>query len=122
MTNLSIANRTDEDPDVFHARFGRCQRLLHFIACRVLGGPEGACDAVENCWQTASRNPPRFQSEGAFRSWLARVLMDEALIILRERQKHAKPVIRIQRNSFAARNQLRERRIVLPGAATEGEY
>jgi len=37
--------------------------------------------------RTASRNPPKFDSEGAFRSWLARVLIHEALAILRENRE-----------------------------------
>lgn len=85
--NDAIGNRFAEDSAVFHARFWRCHRLLHFIACRVLGGLERADDAIENCWLTASRNPPRFEYEGAFRSWLLRVLIDEALAILRENQE-----------------------------------
>jgi DNA-directed RNA polymerase specialized sigma24 family protein len=83
MTNdFFIADRLDEDPAVFHTRFCRCHRLLHFIACRVLGSSERADSAIENCWVRASRNPPRFEYEGAFRSWLVRVLIDEALAIL----------------------------------------
>jgi len=77
-------NNQQENPVVFASRFSRCHRLLHFIACRVLGGPGHAKDAIENCWLTASRNPPRFEYEGAFRSWLVRVLIDEALAILRK--------------------------------------
>ena len=83
MTNgFSTANGLREDPSVFRVRFSRCYRLLHFIACRVLGGPEQADDAIENCRRTASRHPPRFEYEGAFRSWLLRVLIDEALAIV----------------------------------------
>jgi hypothetical protein len=55
---------------------------LHFIACRVLGGTEGAELAVLNCWLRASRNPPTFDREGAFRSWLLRILIDEASTFL----------------------------------------
>ena len=80
--NFSVANELREDPAEFRARFSRCYRLLHFIACRVLGGPEQADDAIENCRRTASRHPPRFEYEGAFRSWLLRVLIDEALAIV----------------------------------------
>lgn len=88
MTNdLLHPNRPDKDLAVFRARFWRCRQLLHFIACRVLGGYERADEAVENCWLTASQNPPCFEYEGAFRSWLARVLIDEALAILRESQQ-----------------------------------
>lgn len=72
---------TRPDYSVFGARFSRCRRLLHFIATRVLGGLERADEAVENCWLSASHNSLRFQCDGAFCSWLVRVLIDEALAI-----------------------------------------
>ena len=75
---------SQEDPVIFGARFSRCYRPLHFIGRRVLGGPEGVEDAIDNCWFAASRNPPRLEAEGAFRSWLLRVLIDLALAILRK--------------------------------------
>jgi len=88
MTNDFVAaNGSQEKPTVFDARFSRCFHLLYFVACRVLGGPERAHDAIEGCWLTASRNPPRFEYEGAFRSWLVRILIDEALVILRSEAK-----------------------------------
>jgi DNA-directed RNA polymerase specialized sigma24 family protein len=67
---------------VFEARFSRCRELLFFLAGRVLGDSEQAEEAVENCWRTASRNPPQFEYESAFRSWVVRLLVDEALAIL----------------------------------------
>lgn len=89
MTNdLLIADRRAGAAAEFHTRFWRCYRLLHFLACRVLGGAEQADDAIENCWLTASRDPPQFEYEGAFRSWLVRVLIDEALAI-RQRAESA---------------------------------
>ena len=88
-----IANTLEEDPAVFATRFRRCRRLLYFIASRVLGADERAGDAVENCFITASRRTPRFGSEGAFRCWLLRVLIDEALLILRE-ERDAIPIFR----------------------------
>jgi DNA-directed RNA polymerase specialized sigma24 family protein len=74
-----------ELPEVFNDRFVRCLRLLYLIAGRVLGGPENAAEAVRNCYATAANNPPRFQHEGEFRSWLLRVLINEALGLLRTR-------------------------------------
>jgi DNA-directed RNA polymerase specialized sigma24 family protein len=71
-----------ETSKIFDEWFSRCQGPLHFTACRVLGSPEGADLAVQSCCLTASRNPPMFDREGAFRSWLLRVLIDEALTIL----------------------------------------
>lgn len=81
---IPFSTERQEDPPVFATRFSRCRPLLHFIACRVLAGTEGADRAVENCRLMASRNPPRFEHEGAFRSWLLRVLIDEARAVLRK--------------------------------------
>ena len=75
-----------EQPAIFAERFLRAYRLLDFIACRVLCEKKRAQIAIHNCWRATSRNPPRFEFEGAFRSWLVRVLIDEALVLLRESQ------------------------------------
>ena len=83
----TISNGVQEYPAVFAARFARCRALLRFIACRVLGSNEGTEDAMQSCWLTASCNPPKFENEGAFRSWLLRILIDEALKILREKEQ-----------------------------------
>jgi DNA-directed RNA polymerase specialized sigma24 family protein len=73
-----------EYSEVFEEWFWRCRGLLHFTACRVLGGPEAVQLAVLNCWLTASRNSAKFDREGEFRSWLLRALIDEALILRRQ--------------------------------------
>ncbi|MDX6461442.1 MAG: hypothetical protein QOE55_5139, partial [Acidobacteriaceae bacterium] len=51
----AVPNRLQEDSAVFDVRFWRSYRMLRFIACCVLGDPEHANKAVENCWHTASR-------------------------------------------------------------------
>ena len=72
---VSFSSQQREHPAVFAARFYCCHRLLHFIACRVLGSSERAEDVIANCLMTASRNPPKLKYEGGFRSWLLRVLI-----------------------------------------------
>jgi DNA-directed RNA polymerase specialized sigma24 family protein len=84
----TISNTAHEHTTVFHARFSRSRALLHFIACRVLGSSGGAENAVQACWLRASRYPPKFECEGAFRSWLLRILIDEALALLRARNQN----------------------------------
>jgi DNA-directed RNA polymerase specialized sigma24 family protein len=79
--------RKSEDLALFRARFCRCRKLLLFIASRVLGGSEGTDEALQNCWLKATRNPPWFEHEGAFRGWLVRVLIDEALAIRANNKK-----------------------------------
>ena len=91
-----IVKREQKDPSIFAQRFSRSYRLLHLIACRVLGDEERVPLAIKNCWRSASRNPPYFEYEGAFRSWLVRVLIDEALVILRKcsESAHASDALR----------------------------
>jgi hypothetical protein len=62
--------------------FSRYRRVLSLIAYRILGNHEETENAVQNCIRAASDSAPRFDHEGAFRSWLARVLIDEAVTIL----------------------------------------
>ena len=76
-----------EQTQGFASRFSRYRPLLYSLARRVLGDKPGAENALENCWRRASRNPPEFDYEGAFRSWLARVLIDEALAIVRKNRE-----------------------------------
>ncbi len=64
----------------------RYRRTLSLVAHRILGNQHLAEDAVQRCLLSASRNVPQFESEGAFRSWLVKVLIDEALHILHDRE------------------------------------
>jgi DNA-directed RNA polymerase specialized sigma24 family protein len=83
----AAANTLREDPTIFRARLWRSYRILHIIACRILDDPGQARKAVENCWHSACAHAPRFEYEGAFRSWQVRVLIDEALVLLVEKQQ-----------------------------------
>ena len=64
-----------------YVRGARYRPLLHFVADRVLDSAERAAIAVENCLFSASQHAPAFDCEGAFRSWLVRIAIDEALAI-----------------------------------------
>ena len=80
-----------------NARFFRCRGLLYFVAARLLDSREQIEKAVNNCLLIAPRklasagNTKAFKTEGAFRNWLVRILMDEALQILHE-EKEVLPV------------------------------
>jgi DNA-directed RNA polymerase specialized sigma24 family protein len=80
----SVAVRKDsaDKQTSVYVRASRYRRLLHFVANRVLGNPDRADIAVENCLYSASRHATAFDCEGAFRSWLVRIAIDEALAIL----------------------------------------
>ncbi len=76
---------TTEKSRSFHVQASRYRGVLHFVAYRVLGDPDKADIAVENCLLAAVRLLRPFDSEGAFRRWLARIAIDEALAILHGR-------------------------------------
>ena len=74
----------EERENTFELQFSRSRRLLYFIARRILNCVQEAEEAVKNCRLKASRNPPGFSSEGAFKSWLVRILIDEATLLRRK--------------------------------------
>ena len=77
-----ILNHSLEKPEALDDRSLPYRRVLFFVAYRVLGNREEAEEAVCNCLLSARHSGPRFEGEGAFRSWLVRVVIDEALQIL----------------------------------------
>lgn len=74
-----------EYPEALDERLSRYRQVLFFLAYRVLCNRTDAEDAVRNCLSAASLNLPGCEGEGAFRSWLVRVLIDEASLILHVR-------------------------------------
>jgi DNA-directed RNA polymerase specialized sigma24 family protein len=68
--------------DRFEEWFSRCHNTLHFTARLILDGAETAEFAVQSCRLKASRIPHNFDREGAFRSWILRLLITEALSML----------------------------------------
>lgn len=75
--------------ETLHVLLSRYRPVLSLIACRVLGNHEEAERAVQNCIRAASDSAPRFDHEGAFRCWLARILIDEAVTILYKQRRSA---------------------------------
>jgi len=83
--SLLISNSLRGDAEALNALFSRYQRLLHSLACRVLGGPEEAPDVVQNCLLQAFCKLKQFTHAGTFRSWLVRILVNEAITVRRRR-------------------------------------
>ena len=71
---------------IFEDRFARCRRLLCFVAVRILGSQDEAENAVRSCLAAASRNQRSFESDGAFHSWIMRILIREASTLLHRKQ------------------------------------
>jgi len=87
-------DNSQENLEAFDILFSRCRRALSLIAYRVLGNHEKAEEAVQNCMRTAADIVPRFEHEGAFRCWLVRVLIDEALILIDKQNGASRYLVR----------------------------
>jgi len=79
-------NSPEENPATLDERLLRYRSVLSFVAYRVLSNRKDAEEAVRSCLLSASYNIPRFECEGAFRSWLVRILIDKALLILHKKR------------------------------------
>ena len=82
-----ISDGLQGDRDAFEILFSRYRPVLYRLAQRILRNHEESEDAVQNCSLAAFRKMKSFKYEGAFRSWLARILVNEAITILRKRKR-----------------------------------
>jgi RNA polymerase sigma-70 factor, ECF subfamily len=82
-----ISDGLQGDGDAFEILFSRYRPILYRLAQRILRNHEESEDAVQNCSLAAFRKMKSFKYEGAFRSWLARILVNEAITILRKRKR-----------------------------------
>ena len=82
-----ISDGLQGDRDAFEILFSRYRPILYCLAQRILCIHEESEDAVQNCSLAAFRKLKSFKYEGAFRSWLARILVNEAITILRKRKR-----------------------------------
>jgi len=82
-----ISDGLQGDRNAFEILFSRYRPTLYRLAQRILHNHEESEDAVQNCSLAAFCKMESFKYEGAFRSWLARILVNEAITILRKRKR-----------------------------------
>jgi RNA polymerase sigma-70 factor (ECF subfamily) len=80
-----ISKSLGGDREASNVLLSRYRQLLYRLAYRVLRNHEDSEDAVQNCLLLAFSKLPGFKHEGAFRGWLARILFNEAVSILRQK-------------------------------------
>src|SRR5215472_3706763 len=89
---LKMALQGDQKAlDLLLARY---RRLLYDLALRILRNHEEAEDAVQSCLLLAYRNLSNVKSQSSFRNWLVRILINEALAIIRRRK--SRPAVALE--------------------------
>ena len=74
----------------FDAQFSRCLGSLQLIASRVLDGDDDVREALRRSYLEAAGQRRRSANGGEFRRWLVRTVLNEALLMLREKESGTK--------------------------------
>jgi RNA polymerase sigma-70 factor (ECF subfamily) len=74
------------DPAAFEELVGRYGPRLRYYLRKLLGGPDGAEDALQEVWCDAFRGLPRLLDPRALPAWLYRLARDRAFRQLRRRR------------------------------------
>jgi RNA polymerase sigma-70 factor (ECF subfamily) len=85
--NTLVSDGLEGNRDALDILFSRYHGVLYSFAHRMLGNREEAEDAVQNAFLLAFCKLSQLKDQGAFRSWLTRIVMNEATSILRKRKR-----------------------------------
>jgi RNA polymerase sigma-70 factor (ECF subfamily) len=72
--------------DAFGELYKRYQRKAYCTALRILRNQQDAEDAAQRAFQRALVNLHRFRQDSTFSTWLTRIVINEALMLLRQRR------------------------------------
>jgi RNA polymerase sigma-70 factor, ECF subfamily len=72
--------------DAFGELYNRYQRKAYCTALRILRNQQDAEDAAQRAFQRALVNLHRFRQDSTFSTWLTRIVINEALMLLRQRR------------------------------------
>jgi RNA polymerase sigma-70 factor, ECF subfamily len=81
-----IAKAKSGHDDAFGELYKRHQRRAYCTALRILRNQQDAEDAVQRAFQRALVNLQRFREDSTFSTWLTRIVINEALMLLRQRR------------------------------------
>jgi RNA polymerase sigma factor (sigma-70 family) len=81
-----VAKAKSGHDDAFGELYKRHQRKAYCTALRILRNQQDAEDAVQRAFQRALVNLQRFREDSTFSTWLTRIVINEALMLLRQRR------------------------------------
>lgn len=73
--------------DAFGELYNRHQRKAYHTAHRILRNQQDAEDSVQRAFQRALMNLKRFREDSTFSTWLTRIVVNDALMLLRQRRR-----------------------------------
>ena len=83
-----VAEARSGCPSAFGELYERYRPRIYRTALRILRHQQDAEDAAQRSFQRAFANIARFRGDSNFSTWLTRVAINEALMLLRQRRKN----------------------------------
>jgi RNA polymerase sigma-70 factor, ECF subfamily len=80
-----VARAKSGDYDAFGELYQRHQRKAYCTALRILRNQQDAEDAVQRAFQRALVKLKGFREDSTFSTWITRIVINEALMLLRQR-------------------------------------
>lgn len=84
--HLLVAVAKAGHPNAFGALYERHRLRIYQTALRILRNAQDAEDAAQRSFQRAFTNLSRFREDSTFLTWLTRITINEALMMLRQRR------------------------------------
>ena len=81
-----VAKAKSGHDDAFGELYERHRVIAYSSALRILRNRQDAEDAVQRAFQRALLNLQRFREDSTFSTWLIRIVLNEALMLLRQRR------------------------------------
>ena len=81
-----VAKAKSGHDDAFGELYNRHQRKAFSTAFRILRNEQDAEDAVQRAFQRALVNLARFREDSTFATWLTRIVINDSLMLLRQRR------------------------------------
>ncbi len=81
-----VAKAKSGHDDAFGELYKRHRRKAYCTALRILRNQQDAEDAVQRAFQRALVKLQRFREDSTFSTWLTRIVINEALMLLRQRR------------------------------------
>ena len=86
-----VARAKSGHEDAFGELYERHRLKAYRVALRVLRNRQDAEDAVQRAFQRVLANLQRFREDSTFSTWLTRISINEALMLLRQRRSAEPP-------------------------------
>ena len=94
---MLVAEAKSGDAGAFGELYERHRSRIYRASLRILRNEQDAEDAVQRCFQRAFVNLSRFREDSGFSTWVTRIAINEALMMLRQRR----PDTQLPRNDNA---------------------